>query len=250
MIGLGDFLMYTAVGGAAQLVDGALGMTYGVTSASMLMGLGMPPVLASASVHYAETLTIGASGLSHLWARNVRRDLFLALVIPGAISVLIGSQLLMHLSTHWVHIALIPYLFVISLILLLRTFNYHTSYRSDVPRITKALGFVAGFVDAIGGGGWSAITVTTLVARGMEPRYVIGSVHLAKGIVSALASISFLLSVGAGKPGVVAGLITGGIVAAPFGALLVRRLPARIATLLAGLAVLAVNVRSVIMLLC
>ncbi|RIN48128.1 sulfite exporter TauE/SafE family protein, partial [Staphylococcus simulans] len=106
MIQFADFLTYAAVGAAAQLVDGALGMAYGVTSAGMLMSLGMPPAMASASVHYTETVTCGASGLSHLWAGNVRRKLFMALVVTGVIGALIGSLLLVHLPARWIRIVL------------------------------------------------------------------------------------------------------------------------------------------------
>lgn len=249
MIQLADFLTYAAVGAGAQLVDGALGMAYGVTSAGMLMSLGMPPAMASASVHYTETFTCGASGLSHLWAGNVRRKLFLALMITGVVGALIGALLLVHLPPRWIRIVLTPYLLLIGIFLLLRTMRRSVPHRTDVPSGTAPLGFVAGFLDAIGGGGWSAITVTALVARGMEPRRVIGSVHLAKCVVSLVASISFLFTLGTGKLSVIAGLIAGGVVAAPFGAMLVRRIPPRVTTLLAGLTVLALGVNNAIALL-
>lgn len=248
-IQLADFLVYAAVGAAAQLVDGALGMAYGVTSAGMLMSLGMPPAMASASVHYTETFTCGASGLSHLWAGNVRRRLFLALAITGVVGALAGALLLVHLPSRWVRIVLTPYLLLIGVFLLLRTVRREGPLRTEPPPGTAPLGLVAGFLDAIGGGGWSAITVTALVARGMEPRRVIGSVHLAKCVVSLVASISFLLTLGMGKLSVIAGLIAGGVVAAPFGALLVRRIPPRVTTLLAGLTVLALGVNNAIALL-
>lgn len=244
-----DFFIYAAVGAAAQLVDGALGMAYGVTSAGMLMSLGMPPAMASASVHYTETFTCGASGLSHLRAGNVRRKLFLALMVTGIVGALLGALLLVHLPSHWIRIVLTPYLLLIGLFLLFRTARRDGPHRTEVPPGTAPLGFVAGFLDAIGGGGWSAITVTALVARGMEPRRVIGSVHLAKCVVSLVASISFLFTLGAGKLSVIAGLIAGGVVAAPFGALLVRRLPPRVTALLAGLTVLALGVNNTVALL-
>ncbi|WP_329740607.1 sulfite exporter TauE/SafE family protein [Dyella sp. A6] len=249
MIEWADFLTYAGVGAAAQLIDGALGMAYGVTSAGMLLSLGMPPAMASASVHYAETFTSGASGISHLWAGNVRRKLFLALVMTGVIGALIGAMLLVHMPSHWARLVLTPYLLLIGVFLLFRTLRSSNSRRTDVPRGTAPLGLVAGVLDAVGGGGWSALTVTTLVARGMEPRSVIGSVHLAKCLVSLVASISFLFTIGTGKPSVIAGLIAGGVIAAPFGALLVRRIPPRLTTLLAGLTVLALGVNNAIALL-
>jgi uncharacterized protein len=248
MTPVAEFFTYAAVGAAAQLIDGSLGMAYGVTSAGMLLSLGMPPAMASASVHYAETFTSGASGISHWLAGNVRWRLFFMLVIPGVIGAVIGAHLLTHLPSHWVRVLLTPYLLLIGLFLLLRA-RRSDVYRTDVPRDTVPLGLLAGFLDAVGGGGWSALTVTTLVARKLEPRRVIGSVHLAKCVVSAAAAATFLLSIGAGKYVVMLGLIVGGVVAAPFGALLARRMPPRLATLLAGLTVFGLGINNAISLL-
>ncbi|HKS70797.1 MAG TPA: sulfite exporter TauE/SafE family protein [Ktedonobacterales bacterium] len=245
MSALPEFLTFTLVGVLAQLVDGALGMAYGVTSAGLLLGLGMPPVMASASVHYAETFTCGASGLSHLAAGNVRRKLFLALAIPGVIGALLGVWLAVHLPAQWMRIALTPYLLGMGLFLLLRGAK-RAGERTEPPRGTPILGAAAGFLDAVGGGGWSALTATTLLARGLQPRVVIGSVHLAKCVVSIAASIAFLFGIGAGHVTAVLGLIAGGILAAPFGAFFIRRIPARAATVLAGLAVLALGINNAV----
>ncbi|OOG37639.1 sulfate transporter [Rhodanobacter sp. C06] len=245
MSALPEFLTFTLVGVLAQLVDGALGMAYGVTSAGLLLGLGMPPVMASASVHYAETFTCGASGLSHLAAGNVRRRLFLALAIPGVIGALLGVWLAVHLPAQWMRIALTPYLLGMGLFLLLRGAK-RAGERTEPPRGTPILGAAAGFLDAVGGGGWSALTATTLLARGLQPRVVIGSVHLAKCVVSIAASVAFLFGIGAGHVTAVLGLIAGGILAAPFGAFFIRRIPARAATVLAGLAVLALGINNAV----
>jgi len=245
---LNELLVFTAVGALAQLVDGALGMAFGVTSSGLLLALGMPPVAASASVHYAETFTCGASGLSHLWAGNVRRGLFLALVIPGVLGALLGVLVAIHVPPAWMRALLAPYLLGMGAFLLLRSAR-PAGLRTDVPRGTGPTGLLAGFLDAIGGGGWSAITVTTLLARGLPPRAVIGSVHLAKCVVSIAASASFLLTVGLSHASAVLGLIIGGAMAAPFGALFVRRVPARVATALAGTAVLVLGLNNAVRLL-
>jgi uncharacterized membrane protein YfcA len=240
---LTELFIFIAVGAFAQLIDGALGMVYGVTSAGLLMSLGVPPVAASASVHYAETFTCGASGISHLLAGNVRRELFLAMVIPGVLGALLGVLVAISVPAYWMRIALTPYLLGMGLFLLFRR-TREPGQRSDVPRGTGPMGLVAGFVDAIGGGGWSALTVTILLARGLPPRMVIGSVHLAKCVVSIAASVSFLLTIGTSHLSAVVGLIIGGVIAAPFGALFIRRIPARTATLLAGLAVFALGINN------
>ncbi|WP_430389565.1 sulfite exporter TauE/SafE family protein [Dyella sp. 20L07] len=241
---LTDFLTSAVIGALAQLVDGALGMAYGVTSAALLLALGVPPALASASVHYAETFTCGASGVSHLLARNVLRRLFWALVIPGAIGATIGVYVVSHVPPAWMKLVLTPYLIGMGVFLLLRPLR-RQHLHEETPRLTRPLGLAAGFADAVAGGGWSALTVTTLVARGVRPRMVIGTVHLAKCVVSAVASISFLVQVGLPHGASVLGLIAGGVVAAPVSALLARRMPPRVATVLAALAVLAIGVNNV-----
>lgn len=245
---LTELLIFVAVGAFAQMVDGALGMAYGVTSAGLLMAMGMPPVAASASVHYAEAFTCGASGFSHLMAGNVRRPLFLALLIPGVLGALLGVLVAVNVPAHWMRIVLTPYLLGMGLFLLFRR-SHKPGQRTDVPRGTAPMGLIAGFVDAIGGGGWSALTVTVLLARGLPPRAVIGSVHLAKCVVSIAASMSFLLTIGTSHASAVLGLIIGGVVAAPFGALFIRRIPARAATLLASCAVLALGLNNAFRLL-
>ncbi|KRE90596.1 sulfate transporter [Frateuria sp. Soil773] len=246
MTPLPEFLTFVAVGAFAQLVDGALGMAYGVASAAMLLGLGLPPAAASASVHYAETFTCGASGLSHLAAGNVRRRLFWALVVPGVVGATLGVYVVSHVPADWMRLALTPYLLGMGLFLLLRGRRSGRQPDDHVPRATRPLGLLAGFADAVAGGGWSALTVTTLVARGATPRTVIGTVHLAKCVVSAAASAGFLWHVGATHGLAVLGLIVGGVLAAPLGALFARRMPARAATLLAAIAVLGLGLNNVL----
>jgi uncharacterized membrane protein YfcA len=243
---LPEFLAFAAVGALAQLVDGALGMAYGVASAAMLLGMGLPPALASASVHYAETFTCGASGISHLLAGNVRRRLFCSLAIPGVIGAVIGAYAVSHLPAEWMRLALTPYLIGTGVFLLLRNVRGCGRPSDETPHSPPLLGLFAGFADAMGGGGWSALTVTTLVARGATPRIVIGTVHLAKCVVSAAASTSFLLHIGAPHGTAILGLIAGGMTAAPLGALFARRVSARTATLLAATAVLVLGLNNVV----
>jgi len=153
--------------------------------------------------------------------------------------------LAVHLPAQWMRIALTPYLLGMGLFLLLRGAK-RAGERTEPTRGTPILGAAAGFLDAVGGGGWSALTATTLLARGLQPRVVIGSVHLAKCVVSIAASIAFLFGIGAGHVTAVLGLIAGGILAAPFGAFFIRRIPARAATVLAGLAVLALGINNAV----
>lgn len=241
-----EFLTFAGVGALAQLVDGSLGMAYGVASAAMLLGLGVPPVIATASVHSAEAVTCGASGISHLLAGNVRCRLFWALAIPGVIGAVIGAAVVVHVPAAWMRLALTPYLLGMGVFLLLRGARGKHASANIVPRGTPPLGLLAGFADAVSGGGWSALTVTTLVARGAAPRTVIGTVHLAKCVVSIAASISFLWLIGATQGVAVLGLIAGGVLTAPLSALFVRRMPARVATVLAAIAVLGLGLNNVL----
>src|SRR6185503_2738997 len=147
---------------------------FGVTASGLLLALGVPPVAASASVHYAETFTCGASGISHLLAGNVRRPLFIALVLPGVLGALLGVLVAVNVPAAWMRMILPPYLVGMGLFLLFRS-SRAAGERGDVPKGSGLMGLLAGFVDAIGGGGWSALTVTILLARGLPPRAVIGS---------------------------------------------------------------------------
>ena len=205
----------------------------------------MPPVMASASVHCAEAFTCGASGISHLLAGNVRRQLFWALAIPGVIGAVIGTTVVVYVPSAWMRLLITPYLLGMGVFLLVRGAR-GIGHSEEVPRSTPPLGLAAGFADAVTGGGWSALTVTALVARGTTPRVVIGTVHLAKCVVSVAASLSFLFYLGATRGVAVLGLIVGGVVAAPLGALFVRRMPARIATILAAIAVLGLGLNNVV----
>ncbi|TCV97681.1 hypothetical protein EC912_101698 [Luteibacter rhizovicinus] len=241
---LSEFLTFVAAGVLAQLVDGALGMAFGVVSAGILLALGLPPALASASVHYAETFTCGASGLSHYLAGNVRKRLLWTLAVPGLIGATIGAYVVTHVPATWMKLALTPYLLGVGVFLIARGVRA-ARVTNDDPRSPKWLGFLAGLADTIGGGGWSAINVTALIARGATPRIVVGTVHVAKCIVSAAASVSFLFHVGAPHLASVGGLIVGGMLAAPFGAAFARRVPARAMTWLAALAVLGLGLNNV-----
>ena len=240
-----DLLTFAAAGAVAQLVDGALGMAYGVVCATLLLGLGVPPVMATASVHQAEVFTCAASGVSHLLAGNVRWKLFWKLALPGLLGAVVGAMVVTQVPTAWMRLALTPYLLGVGVLLLLRA-SAAPPIALEVPRGTPVLGLAAGVADAMAGVGWSALTVTTLVARGVAPRAVIGTAHLAKCVVSIAASLSFLLLIGRPEGHAVLGLIVGGVLTAPLGALVVRRLPGRVATVLAAIAVLGLGLGNVV----
>jgi uncharacterized membrane protein YfcA len=221
----GQFFIFVGVGLLAQLVDGALGMAYGLVSNSILLALGLPPALASATVHTAEVFTTGVSGASHAWFGNVRWRLFWQLAIPGAIGGIIGATFLASVPGETIRPFVNAYLLILGAMVLLRAFGKRLS-RHQVQH-SGMLGFFAGLLDAIGGGGWGPLATSTLIARGGAVRSTIGSVNAAEFVVTACVSATLIWHVGIDRWSIVLGLLTGGVIAAPFAAWLVRYLPER-----------------------
>ena len=243
---LSEFLNFAAVGRCRPAGRRSAGHGLWRRFGGHAAGAGLPPLVASASVHYAETFTCGASGLSHLAAGNVRRRLFLALALPGVVGAVIGAYVVSHGPSAWMRLALAPYLLGMGVFLLPRRARRADGHGVPVPAAIRPLGLIACFADAVAGGGWSALVVTTLVARGVSPRTAIGTAHLAKCVVSAAASVSFLLHARGTHGTAMPGLIVGGVAAAPLGALFARRMPARVATVLAATAVLVLGLNNVV----
>ena len=227
-----QILIFAAIGFLAQMVDGALGMAFGIIASSSLMAFGAPPALASAAVHAAEVVTTGVSGASHVWHRNVDRGLFLRLVVTGVVGGVVGAYVLTELPEDVVKPIVAAYLLAMAVLILVRVFRRELSaWRPPLP----ALGGAAGFLDAIGGGGWGPLTVSTLVASGGQPRRSIGSVNLAEFFVTIAISATFLTQLDLASYGkVMLGLVLGGVLAAPLAGYLIRILPARVALILVG----------------
>jgi uncharacterized membrane protein YfcA len=226
---------FIGIGLIAQSIDGALGMAYGVTSSTLLLGLGMAPALASASVHMAELATTGVSGLSHGFFGNVDKRLLLRLALPGAIGGMVGAFVLSHLQTPWLGAVVAAYLLILGVSLVLRAWrNRPTPDQPAPPRRTKRLALAAGFLDAVGGGGWGPMTSTSLIAQHLPPRIAIGTANAAEFFVSLAISAVFIGTLGHVYGQAVVGLLLGGLIAAPFAAWLTRHLPARITTAAVG----------------
>lgn len=221
----GQFFVFVGVGLFAQLVDGALGMAYGLVSNSILLALGLPPALASATVHTAEVFTTGVSGASHAWFGNVRWKLFWQLAIPGAIGGILGATFLASVPGETIRPFVNAYLMILGAMVLLRAFGKRLS-RHQVQH-SGMLGFFAGLLDAVGGGGWGPLATSTLIARGGGVRSTIGSVNAAEFVVTTCVSATLIWHVGIDHWSIVLGLLTGGVIAAPFAAWLVRHLPER-----------------------
>ena len=233
------FFWFVLIGLAAQLVDGALGMAYGLVSSSVLLGMGLPPAQVSASIHAAEVFTTGASGASHIALGNVDRRLFLRLAIPGFVGGVIGAYVLTQLPGDLIRPFIYLYLLVLAVLILVRASGRMVP-RREVRRV-PVLGFFAGLLDASGGGGWGPLATSTLLAGGGQARTVIGSVNAAEFVVTLAVSITFFLSIGIEHLQIVLGLLVGGMIAAPVAALLVRRVREKWVLVAVGLLVLCIS---------
>ncbi|MDR7038052.1 putative membrane protein YfcA [Methylobacterium sp. BE186] len=235
-----DFWIAVAVGLFAQVVDGALGMAYGVTSTSFLLSTGVPPAAASASVHIAEIFTTGFSGLSHWRLGNVDRGLFKRLLIPGMIGAVTGAYLVTSIEGDVLRPWITLYLLVMGLYILVKAFRT-IRLRTKPPTYIAPLALAGGFVDAVGGGGWGPVVTTSLVGGGQDPRMTIGSVNAAEFFLAVTSGVSFTLFGGFTHVSVIAGLIIGGLFAAPLAALLVRTLPAKVLMITVGLLIVGLS---------
>lgn len=240
-----SFLLFLAVGFAAQMVDGALGMAYGVSSTTLLLGMGVAPAPASASVHMAEVVTSGVSGLSHWKFGNVDKALFRRLVLPGVIGGIIGAYVLASLPGDKLKPWVALYLMLMGVIVLRRAFGKY--FPEPTQKGLRRLGLAGGFLDAIGGGGWGPVVTSTLVANGRAPRYAIGSVNLAEFFVATAQSATFFMTIGLIHWQIIAGLMLGGVLAAPLAAHLCKRIPTRPLMVMVGLLIVALSARTMVL---
>lgn len=222
-----------AVGFLAQAIDGALGMAYGITSTTFLLSAGASPAMASASVHIAEIFTTGVSGVSHAKLGNVNKKLFLRLLVPGIIGAVLGAILVTQVDGKAMKPFISAYLLIMGIYILGKAWR-KIRRRSSEPKHVGKLALLGGFVDSAGGGGWGPVVTTTLVGSGNDPRTTIGSVNFAEFFLSLAGAATFTLLVGSGVWVLVLGLVIGGLFAAPFAALMTRRLNTRVLLILVG----------------
>ena len=239
-----ELVAYIAIGFAAQLIDGALGMAYGVTASSLLLGLGIPPAVTSATVHAAECFTTGTSALSHHAFGNIDKRLFRRLLLPGVIGAAVGAYLLTSLPGDVLKPWIAGYLLLMGVVILIKGFRDFPP-RQVTSRLAP-LGFFGALIDAIGGGGWGPIVASNLLARGNAFRLTVGSVNAVEFFVTLTASIVFLLTIGLGHWEIIVGLAIGGVLAAPLGAWLVKRVRPRPMLFFVGLLVIALSLRTLL----
>ncbi len=244
------FVIFALGGVLAQMVDGTLGMGYGVTATTVLLAVGTAPAAASAAVHFAKVGTALASGAAHTKFGNVDWPVVSRIALPGALGALLGALLLSSLSAD----VAAPWVAVVLVLLgayVLARFSFRAVAATVVQpgrpssRFLAPVGLVAGFVDAIGGGGWGPVATSSLLSSGkLSPRKVVGSVNTAEFVVAVAASLGFLLALSDEEISwlAVAGLLAGGVVAAPFAAWLVRAMPARLLGTAAGGMIVLTNI--------
>jgi uncharacterized protein len=241
-----DVILFAVVGFAAQMIDCAIGMAYGLSATSVLLTLGVTPATASASVHAAEVFTTGASGLAHWRLGNVRGGLVLRLALPGMLGGVLGAYVLVGTPTAVVRVFVSAYLLALGGVILLKALRPRPPVAPLPAAQVGVLGFCGGVLDAIGGGGWGAIVTSTLIGRGNVPREAIGSASLAEFFVTAAVSATFVATVGVSLWPIIVGLVLGGVLAAPFAALVARRLPDRPLMVIVGVVVALLALRGLL----
>lgn len=234
-------LPFILIGFAAQLVDGALGMAFGVICNTLLVAvLGVPPAVASARIHVVEIFTTGASGLSHLFHRNIEWSLFWRLLIPGVIGGVLGAYVLSSLHADVVKPFVLAYLVLIGVWLLVRGLLYPPKF--EKPKVVAPLAVVGGFLDAAGGGGWGPVVTSNLLVQGGEPRKVVGTVNSVEFFLAVSVSIAFIWNLGFSQIlGPTLGLIIGGVAAAPLGAMMAKRFSPKVMLVMVGIVLISTS---------
>ena len=250
-LGFWDLLPFIAVGFGAQIVDGALGMAFGVICNTLLVAvIGLAPARASANVHIVETFTTAISGISHFVSGNIDKRLFLRLLLPGLVGGVSGAYLLTNIDAGVVKPFVLAYLTAIGLYLLVRGLLYPPKVQK--PKVVEPLGLIGGFLDAAGGGGWGPIVTSNLLVQGVEPRKVVGTVNSVEFFLTLTVSATFIINLGFKDfATATVGLLIGGVMAAPFGAVMAKRIPVKVMLILVGVVLTATStfgfVRAVLM---
>ncbi|MEP7348810.1 MAG: sulfite exporter TauE/SafE family protein [Sphingorhabdus sp.] len=228
---------YIGVGFLAQVIDGALGMAFGVISSTMLVSvMGVAPARASAGVHLVEMFTTGASGISHVLHRNVDWKLFARIAVPGIVGGVLGAYVLTNIHANVAKPLVMLYLTCVGFYLLYKALTFSHEHKIKDPKITIPLGLFGGFLDASGGGGWGPVVTSNLLIQGSDPRKTIGTVNTAEFFLTLAVSLTFILTIGLQAFTLVTGgLLVGGLIAAPFGAMIAKRIEPKRLLLMVGI---------------
>ena len=239
------FFIALAVGLFAQLIDGALGMGYGVTSNSLLLASGFSPAAATATVHVAKAFTGAASGLAHWQRGNIDTRVFRGLLIPGIIGTLLGVWLVTSVDGKVMRPYISAYLLIMGLFIMFRAFRQVQLAKTVGKRIIP-VALLGGFADSVGGGGWGPVVTTSLIGSGLEPKTTIGSVNAAEFVVTLASGLSFAVLIGVQAWESATGLILGGMIVAPFAASLASKINRRALMVMVGLLIISLSIFSIV----
>lgn len=235
------FYWMLLVGFTAEIVAGSMGMGYGVICTTILMILNVPPPVISASIHSAESFTSAAGSISHWQLGNINKKLAKALAIPAIIGAVTGALLLSYVGERYAKMTkpfIAFYTMYLGIRILQNAFKKKENNKEKKNTNITALGLVGGFIDSFGGGGWGPLVTGTFIKNGHTPRYVIGSSTFAKCILTVASAVTFIFTIGIHHWNIVAGLLIGGIVTAPFSAMLTSKLPTKKMFIAVGIVVI------------
>lgn len=240
-------LLWILAGFIAQLIDGSMGMAYGVTTTTFLLSFGIPPAVASASMHASEIVTTGTSSLIYLRYRNINVKLFRSMLIPGAIGAIVGACTISLLKPYigYVKPVVSVYTLILGVLIIRKALGVLRKKRKKIKRV-GVLALAGGFLDSVGGGGWGPIVTSSLVAGGRDLRYSIGSAHAAKFFVAVVSTITFFFMIGISHWMIILGLILGGLIAAPLSIWLSTRISVRNGLILVGILIIITSIKSLI----
>jgi len=239
------FLLFIVVGFVAQMIDGTLGMAYGVSCTTLLLHFGVLPRMATAAVHTAEVFTTGVSGLSHIRFKNIDKPLFFRLVFPGVLGAMVGAYFISEIFDGKLikpYVAI--YLLILGIIILYKGIRNRPKDHIEVKR-AGLLALIGGFMDAVGGGGWGPIVTSNIINQGKNPKETIGTVNTTEFFVAFFSTGVFLFFVGVESWPIVLGLIIGGVVAAPIGAFFASRVNKRSLMILVGIVIILTSTYTV-----
>ncbi|WP_143306327.1 sulfite exporter TauE/SafE family protein [Chitinophaga vietnamensis] len=242
------FYYFLVAGFIFAMIDGAIGMSYGITSTTFSLSMGVPPASASAAVHISEILSNGIAGWMHFRMGNINKRLFKILIIPGIAGAVIGAYLLSSLEHYaqYTKPVVSLYTLILGTIILMRAINVRRKHRQPkkIKRI-GLLGFGGGFIDAIGGGGWGSIVLSALIAGGRHPRFSLGTVKLCRFFIAMLSSLTFVTVLAHVHWDAVAGLVIGSAIASPIAARVSNRISAKTIMVAVAVIVILVSLKSI-----
>lgn len=243
-----EFYYFLGAGFVFALIDGAIGMSYGVTSTSFSLTMGVPPASASMGVHLSEIMSNGIAGWMHYRMGNINWKLFKMLLIPGIIGAVTGAYLLSSLEHYSQYTKPFVSLYTLILGVVILSKAFKTGVKKPHEKIKKIplLGLGGGFIDAVGGGGWGSIVLSTLIAGGRHPRFSLGTVKLSRFFIALMSSITFITMLKSNHWGAVAGLVIGSAIASPVAAKISNRISAKAIMIAVGVIVIAISIKSIV----